>query len=89
MSEFTLAEAMRAQQALRDAAGLASEVFSLDRFIGMLSDEIESLRAQGQSDEWIASELTSAVGKLVSADDVADHFAPADVRNGTGQVDGS
>jgi hypothetical protein len=44
-------QAMRAQKAPRDAAGLGPEMFPVQAFVGMISDEIEKLRSQGKSDQ--------------------------------------
>jgi hypothetical protein len=46
---------LKAQSVLRSAAGLEPERFPVEAFIGMVSDEIEILRKQGQSDEQIAA----------------------------------
>jgi hypothetical protein len=46
---FSLAEALAAQKALRDAAGAEEEVFDLSDVIGMVSEEIDMLKDQGKS----------------------------------------
>ena len=41
---YPLEQALRAQKALRDLAGLQPEMFPVSSFVGMVSDEIEALR---------------------------------------------
>jgi hypothetical protein len=41
--EYPIEEALRAQKALRDKAGLPTELFPVGAFVGMISNEIESL----------------------------------------------
>ncbi len=41
-------KALKAQSALRNAAGLEPEQFPLEAFVGMISDEIQILREQGR-----------------------------------------
>lgn len=67
MSEpsFSGEEAAEAQTALREALGLAPERFPVEVFIGMISDEIEQLRARGQDDAAIAQLVSDVTGKLI------------------------
>ena len=51
---YPVEEAIRAQKALRERAGLGPEMFPIQAFVGMISDEVETLRKQGHSDEKIA-----------------------------------
>jgi hypothetical protein len=46
-------QALRAQRALRDAAGLEEEAFPVPAFVGMISDEIETYVG------WVAMTRTS------------------------------
>lgn len=78
---FSLAEALAAQQALRDAAGAEEEVFELADVIGMVSDEIDMLKEQGRSDGEIAALLQKSTGKPVTAEDVERYYVPADERD--------
>ena len=73
-------QAADAQTALRKALGLPPEQFSLPAFIGMVSDEIEQLRAKGKSDGEIAKLIRSAVNVEVSADDISRFYASAEER---------
>jgi hypothetical protein len=57
MSQFTSDQALKAQAALRSAAGEGEELFDTQQLVGMLSDEIRTLRASGSTDEEIAALL--------------------------------
>lgn len=81
MTEFTLDESIRAQKAMRDALGLNEEVFPLPAFIGMVSDEIEQLRAAGRSDEQIAEMVHATTGKTIDPAEIARHYAEPERRN--------
>ena len=78
---FTLEQALNAQQALRTAAGLAEEDFPIQAFIGMLSDEIEALRKQGKSDEEITSLINRAAGTDITSSTVQENYASAEQRH--------
>ena len=68
MAQFSLGQAMKAQAALRAAAGEGEETFDEQQLVGMLSDEIRALRASGSTDE--------AISALLKAD--ADLDLPAE-----------
>jgi hypothetical protein len=55
--KVSLEAAMRAQQILRSTLALPEETFSLPAFIGMVSDEIEQMRAAGRPDAETAAIL--------------------------------
>ncbi len=57
MAQFSLNQAMKAQAALREAAGEGEETFDERQLVGMLSDEIRTLRASGSDDEEISQIL--------------------------------
>jgi hypothetical protein len=78
---YSLEEALRAQKALRDLAGLQPETFPVEAFVGMISDEIETLRTQGHNDEMIARTITSNSGIDITADDIAAHYATPEQRH--------
>jgi hypothetical protein len=81
MSKFyPLDEAMKAQQALRGAAHMPPEQFPLEAFVGMVSDEIEQLRAQGQSDEQIATLIVNASAIDISAEEIKRYYVPPEQR---------
>ena len=79
-NQIQLNEALRAQKALRDAAGMAEETFLMPAFIGMVSDEIEQLRKKGLSDEKIASLITSNSKIKVTATELAKYYATPEAR---------
>lgn len=79
--KYPLEEALRAQKALRDKAGLAPEMFPVDQFVGMISDEIESMRQRGHSDQEIAETIRSSSAIEVTAADIQEHYAPASQRH--------
>ncbi len=78
---FTLNEAVKAQQALRATAGLEPERFPVEAFVGMISDEIEALRQQGKTDSEIASLIQSTSAIEISAEELAEHYAPPEERH--------
>ncbi len=80
-STFSLAEALAAQKALREAAGAEEEAFDLADVIGMVSDEIDMLQEQGRSHADIAALVQKATGKQVTASDVEKYYVPADERD--------
>jgi hypothetical protein len=78
---YSLEEALKAQGALRAAAGLEPERFPVEAFVGMISDEIETLRAQGKSDDQIAG-LINEQGQIeISAAEIAANYATPEERN--------
>jgi hypothetical protein len=77
---FSLAEALAAQKALREAAGAEEEAFDLADVIGMVSDEIDMLKEQGRSADQIAAMVQKSTGKPVTAADVEKYYVPADER---------
>lgn len=79
MERFSLEQAMRAQALLRREAGLPAQDFSTGELVGMLSDEIEQLRALHRSDCDISA-LLADHGICVSASDVARYYAPPELR---------
>ena len=78
---YPLAEAIRAQAALRNLAGLGPEPFPLPAFVGMISDEVETLRLKGHSDEDIARAIRSHSTIEITAEDIAEHYASAEQRH--------
>jgi hypothetical protein len=77
---FTFAEAIKAQQALRNAAGLEPEVFEIEDVVGMASDEIEALLEQGKAWTDIAQLLQQATGKAFTAADVETYYVTPEER---------
>jgi hypothetical protein len=81
MKTYPLQEALQAQQALREAAGLAPETFPVQAFVGMISDEIEALRQRGRSDDDIARLIASNSSIEITPADIAAHYAPPEQRH--------
>ena len=73
---MTLEEGVKAQRALRDAAGLPDEEFPPRDFIRMIGDEIDALHAAGTDDAEIARIVSDATGKDFPADAIAEHHQP-------------
>jgi hypothetical protein len=82
---YPLDEALKAQKALREAAGLPPEQFPLQAFVGMISDEIESLRKGGKSDEDIAALIRKSSSIEVTAGEIAEYYAPPEERHQHGR----
>lgn len=80
---YPLAEAVRAQKALRDLAGLGPEMFPVQAFVGMISDEIEMLRKHGHSDEAIAKAIRENSSIEITPGEIAENYAsPEDRQSG-------
>ncbi len=72
---FLLEEAIRAQKALREFAGLGPEKFPVEAFVGMISDEVETLRKQGHSDEEIAAVIRKNSGIDINGSEITENYA--------------
>lgn len=77
---YPLEEALKAQQTLRHAAGLGPERFPIQAFVGMISDEIETLRKHGKSDQQIADLIQQSSAIHITAEEIAEHYAPPEQR---------
>jgi hypothetical protein len=82
---YPLEEALKAQKSLRDAAGLAPEQFPIQAFVGMISDEIESLRKRGKSDDDIAAIIRNNSAINITAADIAENYASPGKRHPHGE----
>ncbi len=78
---YSVEEAVKAQRALRSAAGLGPELFPIEAFVGMISDEIESLRKRGTSDEEIAAVIQQNSGIEITAQEIAENYASPEARH--------
>lgn len=78
---YPIEEALRAQKALRDLAGLPAEMFPVQAFVGMISDEIETLRKQGHADEEIARTISAHSSIAITADEIAQNYATPEERH--------
>ncbi len=79
---YPIEEALKAQQALRNAAGLQAEQFPIQAFVGMISDEVESLRKLGRSDQEIADLIQSHSNIRITAAEIEQHYAGPELRHG-------
>jgi hypothetical protein len=82
---YSVEEAIKAQRSLRDAAGLEPEQFPIQAFVGMISDEIESLRKRGRSDDEIASIIQNNSAIEISAAEIAENYASPEERHHHGE----
>ena len=78
---YSLEDALKAQSALRSAAGLVPERFPMSAVVGMISDEIEILRGQGKSDDEIAALVTQQSSITISAAAIAANYASPEQRS--------
>ena len=78
---YPIEEALRAQKALRELAGLGEERFPIAAFVGMISDEVETLRRQGRSDEEIARTISANSRIAITAEEIAANYAPPEQRH--------
>ncbi|WP_348263400.1 hypothetical protein P8935_02325 [Telmatobacter sp. DSM 110680] len=81
---YSIQDALQAQSALRAAAGLEPERFPVEAFVGMISDEIEALRTQGQSNEQIASLIRQSSAIDVTSGEIEANYAPPEQRHQNG-----
>jgi hypothetical protein len=79
--EYSVEQAIQAQKALRELAGLPPETFPVEAFVGMISDEIEQLRKLGHSDETIARTISGNSAIEITADQIAENYASPDQRH--------
>ncbi len=77
---FTADEAVAVQRSLRKSLGLDAETFPVPRFIAMISDEIESIRAAGGTDDDIAATVKAETGRDLDVADIAKYYAPPEAR---------
>ena len=75
MTSYPIEEALKAQRAMRAAAGLGEETFPIQAFVGMISDEIQVLRQQGRSDREIAQIIRDNSSIDLTADDISANYA--------------
>jgi len=78
---YPVEEAIRAQKALRELAGSEPEVFPVEAFAGMISDEAETLRKQGHSDEMIARTIAANSKIIITPAEIAPNYASPEERH--------
>lgn len=81
MKMYPVEEAIKAQKSLRKAAGLGPEQFPLQAFVGMISDEIETLRSLGKSDDEIAALIRQSSTIEITSAELAEHYAAPELRH--------
>ncbi len=82
---YSVEEAIKAQKSLRSAAGLGPEQFPVQAFVGMISDEIESLRRRGKSDEEIVAMIRQNSAVEITAEEIAENYASPEERHHHGE----
>jgi hypothetical protein len=56
-------------------------MFPIQGFVGMISDEIQTLRSQGRSDEEIARAISTNSEIAIAAAEIAANYASPDDRH--------
>lgn len=82
---YPLEEVLKAQKALRSAAGLGPELFPIQAFVGMISDEIESLRKQGKTDTEIAAMIKRNSAIQITPEQIAESVVSPGQRHQDGE----
>ena len=77
---YPLEETLKALSALRNAAGLAPEQFPIQAFVGMISDEIESLRKRGHTDADIVALIQQNSSIQITPEELAENYASPEER---------
>ena len=78
---YPVEQALAAQKALRTMAGLGPEMFPIQAFVGMISDEIESLRQRGHTDAEIASVIRANSQIEITPEEIAENYASPEERH--------
>jgi O-phosphoseryl-tRNA(Cys) synthetase len=81
---YPVQEAVKAHKALREASGLGPEMFPIQAFVGMISDEIEALRTRGKSDVEIAQLIQENSDIQISPREIAEHYVSSEERHHNG-----
>ena len=81
-ASFSAEQAAAANRSLRAALGLGAQDFTTEQFVGMISEEIEQLRAVGKTDADIAQILEQDVGVRVSVDSIRRFYSDETERIG-------
>ena len=79
--QYPIEEALKAQNALRAAAGLEPELFPVRAFVGMIGDEVQRLREQGRNDEEIAALIRRSSAIDLTAREIGEYYAAPDERH--------
>ncbi len=81
MKTYPIDQVLRAQKVLREAAGLEPELFPIEAFVGMISDEVEKLRLQGKTDGEIAALITENSNIEITAEEISANYASPEDRH--------
>lgn len=73
-NKYTLADALNAQKALREATGEAEEPLELEDVVGIAGEEIEILLDQHKSWDNIAAILSSSTGRSITGAQVEEAY---------------
>ena len=73
-TEFKLDEALAAQRALRESLALPEELFPVEAFVNMISDEIVASRKAGRDDQTIVDLVKQVTGKTITIDEIERHL---------------
>ncbi len=85
MKTYPVEQAVLAQKALREAAGLGPEMFPIQAFVGMISDEIQQLRSRGKTDAEIDGLIEASSSIQVSASEITENYVSPEVRHPANQ----
>lgn len=67
---FKLDEALAAQRALRESLAMPEELFPVEAFVNMISDEIEASRNAGRDDQTVVDMVKQVTGKTITVDEI-------------------
>ena len=82
---YPVEEAVKAHKALRAASGLGPEMFPIQAFVGMISDEVESLRKRGKTDQEIADIIRESSSIEITPAEIAENYATPEERHHHGE----
>ncbi len=79
---LSVEDAVAVQKALRGSLGLGPEAFPMPASVGMISDEIDLLRAAGRSDQEIAALIGASLGRPFDLGLIERYYAAPEARRG-------
>ena len=82
---YSVEEAVKAHKALRAASGLGPEMFPIQAFVGMISDEVESLRKHGKTDQEIAQIIRESSSIEITPAEIGENYATPEERRPHGE----
>ncbi len=75
-TRYSFEEGIRAQTALRRAAHLPPESFSIEGFVSSVREEIDTLRGMGLCDDQIAEIVRQHSSIYITGNEVSVHSSP-------------